>query len=43
MSDGLAAFLETDAYRDRIADALLQAILEYQRALKPPASVIADN
>jgi N-acetylmuramoyl-L-alanine amidase len=38
-----AAFLETDAYRDRIADALLQAILEYQRALKPPASVIADN
>jgi N-acetylmuramoyl-L-alanine amidase len=38
-----AAFLETDAYRDRIADALLQAILEYQRSLKPPASVIADN
>ena len=38
-----AAFLETDAYRDRIADALLQAILEYQRALKPSASVTADN
>ena len=38
-----AAFLETDAYRDRIADALLQAILEYQRSLKPPASVVADN
>ena len=38
-----AAFLETDAYRDRIADALLQAILEYQRALKPPASAKADN
>jgi N-acetylmuramoyl-L-alanine amidase len=38
-----AAFLETDAYRDRIADALLQAILEYQRALKPPAIAIADN
>ncbi len=33
-----AAFLATDAYRDRIADALLQAILEYQRTLKPPTS-----
>ena len=38
-----AAFLKTDAYRDRIADALLQAILEYQQALKPSAGVRADN
>ena len=38
-----AAFLETDAYRDQIADALLRAILEYQRALKPLANVTADN
>ena len=38
-----AAFLATDAYRDLIADALLQAILEYQRTLKPPTSVAAEN
>ena len=38
-----AAFLATDAYRDRIADALLQSILEYQRTLKPPTSFTAEN
>ena len=38
-----AAFLATDAYRDRIADALLQSILEYQRALKPSGSFTAEN
>ena len=38
-----AAFLTTDAYRDRIADALLESILEYQQALKPPASFAANT
>ena len=38
-----AAFLATDAYRDRIADALLQSILEYQRTLKPSTSFTAEN
>ena len=38
-----AAFLATDAYRDRIADALLQSILEYQRTLKPFTSFAAGN
>ena len=38
-----AAFLATDAYRDRIADALLQSILEYQQTLKPSASFAAEN
>ena len=38
-----AAFLATDAYRDRIADALLQSILEYQRTLKPSMSFTAEN
>ena len=38
-----AAFLATDAYRDRIADALLQSILEYQRTLKPSTSVTTAN
>ena len=38
-----AAFLATDAYRDRIADALLRSILEYQRTLKPPTSFAAGN
>jgi len=38
-----AAFLATDAYRDRIADALLQSILEYQRTLKPYTGVTAEN
>ncbi len=38
-----AAFLATDAYRDRIADALLQSILEYQRTLKPATSFAAEN
>ena len=37
-----AAFLATDAYRDRIADALLQSILEYQQTLKPSVSFAAD-
>ncbi len=36
-----AAFLATDAYRDRIADALLQSILEYQLALKPTTSSVS--
>ena len=38
-----AAFLATDAYRDRIVDALLQSIVEYQRALKPSTSFAAEN
>ena len=38
-----AAFLATDTYRDRIADALLQSILEYQQTLKPYPSFTADN
>ena len=38
-----AAFLATDAYRDRIADALLQSIVEYQRTLKPSMSFAAEN
>ena len=38
-----AAFLATDAYRDRIADALLQSILEYQRTLKPNTNFTAEN
>ena len=38
-----AAFLATDAYRSRIADALLQSILEYQQALKPSTSFAAGN
>ena len=38
-----AAFLATDAYRERIADALLQSIIEYQRTLKPSTSFTAEN
>ena len=38
-----AAFLATDAYRDLIADALLQAIIEYQRTLKPSTRVAAES
>ena len=38
-----AALLATDAYRDRIADALLQSIVEYQRTLKPSTSFTAEN
>lgn len=39
-----AAFLATDAYRDRIADALYRSVLEYQTTLKPWApSVAAAN
>ena len=38
-----AAFLATAAYRDRIADALLQSIVEYQRTLKPSTSFTAEN
>lgn len=38
-----AAFLATDAYRDRIADALLQSILDYQQTLKPSTSFTAEN
>ena len=38
-----AAFLATDNYRDLIADALLQSIVEYQRALKPPTNLATEN
>jgi N-acetylmuramoyl-L-alanine amidase len=38
-----AAFLATDAYRDRIADALLESILAYQQTLKPSTSFAAEN
>ena len=38
-----AAFLATDAYRNQIADALLQSILEYQRTLKPQTNFVAGN
>jgi N-acetylmuramoyl-L-alanine amidase len=42
-NDEDAAFLATDSYRDRIADSLLQSILEYQQTLKPSASFAADD
>ena len=38
-----AAFLATDAYRNKIADALLQSILEYQRTLKPKTNFVVGN
>jgi N-acetylmuramoyl-L-alanine amidase len=38
-----AAFLATDAYRNKIAEALLQSILEYQRTLKPETNFVAGN
>ena len=38
-----AAFLATDAYRDRIAVALMDSILEYQRALRPAATFADGN
>ena len=38
-----AAFLATDAYRDLIADALLQSIIEYQRTLKPSTNLTAKS
>ena len=38
-----AAFLATDAYRDRIADAFLQSILEYQQTLKRSTNFAAEN
>jgi N-acetylmuramoyl-L-alanine amidase len=38
-----AAFLATDAYRDRIADALLESILAYQQTLKSSTSFAAAN
>ena len=37
-----AAFLATDAYRDRIAEALFQAVSDYQSTLKPFA-IAADD
>ena len=37
-----AAFLATDAYRDRIAEALFQAVIDYQSTLKPFA-IAADD
>ena len=38
-----AAFLATDAYRDRIAEALRRSILDYQRTLKPSTSFAAET
>ena len=39
-----AALLATDAYRDRISDALFYAILEYQQlALTPAVETVADD
>ena len=38
-----AAFLATDTYRDLIADALLQSIIEYQQTLKPSTRVAAKS
>ena len=38
-----AAFLATDTYRDLIADALLQAIIEYQQTLKPSTSFATED
>ena len=38
-----AAFLATDAYRDRIAEALLRSILDYQRTLKPSTGFAAET
>jgi N-acetylmuramoyl-L-alanine amidase len=42
-NDEDAAFLATAPYRDRIADSLLQSILEYQQTLKPSTGLVADN
>ncbi len=42
-NDEDAAFLATDSYRDRIADSLLQSILEYQQTLKPSTSFAAND
>jgi len=38
-----AAFLASDAYLDRISDALLQSILEYQQTLTRSPSFTAEN
>ena len=38
-----AAFLATDTYRDLIADALLQSIIEYQQTLKPSTSFASED
>ena len=38
-----AAYLATDAYREQIANAFLQSILEYQRALKPVTFAAGNN
>ena len=38
-----AALLSTDAFRDRITDALFQSVVEYQRTLALPPSVADDN
>jgi N-acetylmuramoyl-L-alanine amidase len=38
-----AALLATDAYRDRISDALFEAIVEYQPVPSSPPAVVADN
>ena len=37
-----AAFLATDAYRDRIADALFRSVVDYQATLKP-LGIAADD